>query len=100
MMNDSQRYQQARTRVHQLRGLYIHAGVFVVVNLSLLLLNVITNPQTLWFYWVAIGWGIGLIAHAVVVLWFGGALGREWEERTIRRIMERESKREEAARPS
>jgi hypothetical protein len=100
MIPNSEQYQQARARVQQLRGLYLHVGVFVLVNLNLLLLNLITNPQTLWFYWVVIGWGIGLIAHAFVVLWFGGVLGREWEERTIRRIMERESKREETAHPS
>jgi 2TM domain len=100
MMNDSERYQQARTHVQQLRGLYVHAGVFVVVNLSLLLLNLITNPQSLWFYWPLIGWGIGLIAHAFVVLWSGGILGKEWEERKIRELMDQDVKREEAARPS
>jgi hypothetical protein len=50
MMSDPERYQQARAHVQQLRGLYLHVGVFVIVNLCLLLLNLITNPQTLWFY--------------------------------------------------
>jgi hypothetical protein len=97
MIRDSEQYQQARARVQRLRGLYLHAGVFVLVNLNLLLFNLITNSQTLWFYWVVIGWGIGLTAHAFVVLWFGGVLGREWEERKIREIMERDNKREETA---
>jgi hypothetical protein len=101
MMSDAERYQQARAHVQQLRGLYLHAGVFVIVNLCLLLLNLITNPQSLWFYWPLIGWGIGLTAHAFVVLWFGGVLGKEWEERKIREIMERDARREEtAAHPS
>jgi hypothetical protein len=101
MIYDSEQYQQARARVQQLRGLYLHAGVFVLVNLCLLLLNLITNAQSLWFYWPLIGWGIGLTAHAFVVLWFGGVLGKEWEERKIREIMERDTKREKtSAHPS
>lgn len=45
-------------------GLIIHFVVYLLVNIGLAALNLTRNPQHLWFYWVAIGWGLGVIGHA------------------------------------
>lgn len=89
---DQERYLRARARVQQLRGLYIHAGVYVFVNLYLLIINLVTNAQSLWFYWPLLSWGIVLAAHGLIVLGAGGFVGKDWEERKIRELMERDVK--------
>jgi class 3 adenylate cyclase len=37
-----------------------HLRTFVVVNLFLLLINLITNKESLWFYWITLFWGLFL----------------------------------------
>lgn len=44
-------------------GFWIHFTVYAVVNTGLAVLNVVTNPDKLWFYWVVMGWGIGVAIH-------------------------------------
>jgi hypothetical protein len=65
-----------------------------MVNAFLFVVNIITSPGSLWFFWVLIGWGIGLLAHAIGVFGMGsgGWLGRDWEERKVREYMDRENK--------
>jgi hypothetical protein len=92
-MNDDDRYRRAKARVDQLRGLYIHGFVYVMVNILLIAINLLTSPAVLWVAWPLLGWGVGLAAHAVVVYGLGGRWGREWEERTIRDLMERDQGR-------
>jgi hypothetical protein len=88
-MNEQEiKYQKAKERVAALRGFYIHLGVFVLVNLGLFLRNMISSPDTLWFYWPLIGWGIAVVLHALRV--FGGALGSNWEEKKVEELMEKE----------
>lgn len=50
----------------KLKDLYIHLGVYLLVNISLAFLNVARNPEHLWFQWVAMGWGIGMVFHALL----------------------------------
>jgi Na+/melibiose symporter-like transporter len=88
MNAEETKYQRARKRVEAIKGFYIHLGVYLVVNLFLFLLNIITSPDQLWFYWVLLGWGIGIVAHAFFVFGFGRLFGADWEEKKIREIME------------
>jgi hypothetical protein len=85
------KYQKAKERVEALRGFYIHLTVYVIVNLFLFLLNIITSPDVLWFYWPLLGWGIALFVHALSVFWgFDRPFGADWEERKIRELIEKE----------
>jgi hypothetical protein len=43
-MEDQQhRYERARARVQAIKGFYIHASVFVVVNIGLFIINALTS---------------------------------------------------------
>jgi hypothetical protein len=46
-------------------GLYIHATVYVAVNVLLITINLSSASGHLWFRWPLLGWGIGLATHAV-----------------------------------
>src|SRR5215472_13796512 len=75
-------------------GLYIHATVYVAVNVLLITINLSTATGHLWFQWPLLGWGIGLLAHAVAAFSLAGRQGtrrrprREW--RATRRRLRRE----------
>jgi len=92
-MKEDEKYREAKERVEELKSFYIHLFVYIIVNIGLFLLNVLTSPDSLWFYWPLLGWGIGILAHAFSVFGMRGILGKEWEERKIKEIMEKEKKR-------
>ena len=89
-MYNQDRYQRARHRVQQIRGFYIHLIVYLLVNGGLFLLDLLISPGTFWFYWPLLGWGIGLVVHVIAVFGAGHWFGHAWEEREIRRIMDKE----------
>jgi hypothetical protein len=89
MTKETINYQRAKERVETLRGFYIHLTVYILVNLFLFLLNILTSPDTLWFYWPLLGWGIAIVLHAASVFGFGRLSSADWEEKKIREIMEK-----------
>lgn len=88
MTINSDRYERARARVKRMREFYMHAAVYVFVNICLVIINLVTNPDSIWFYWPLMGWGIGLAAHAFSVFGPGQMLGADWEERKVREYMQ------------
>jgi hypothetical protein len=82
----------ARKRAGAKLGFYIHATVFVAVNLLLLALNRQFTPGYLWHLWPLGGWAIGLAFHGLAVFFLGSGSGlRE-------RMIERERRRLETER--
>jgi hypothetical protein len=92
-MRNDPAYEHARRRVADLRGFYVHLAAFAIVNAFLFLLNVISDPDNLWFFWPLLGWGIGLAAHAAYVFLLDSRLGKDWEDRKIREYMADEERR-------
>ena len=58
---------QQEKRINQMKEFIEHLMAYVIVNGSLMILNVVTSPNDLWFLWIAFFWGIGLAFHAVDV---------------------------------
>lgn len=82
------KYKRAKERVAALRGFYVHLGVYVLVNLLLFLINITASPDSLWFFWPLLGWGLAVVLHALSVFGSGFLFGAAWEEKKIREIME------------
>ena len=85
---DEEKYKRAKKRVEDIKGFYGHLFSYIGVNVVLIVINLVTSPRTLWFYWVTIFWGIGLFWHAMGVFVFGKFTGSSWEKRKIKEIME------------
>jgi hypothetical protein len=85
--------ERARERVEELKGFYIHFGVFVVIQLMLVAINLLTTPYSLWVIWPLMGWGVGLASHAVATFGLFGIGGRNWEERKMQELMIQMGKR-------
>ena len=90
-MND-EKYEEAKRRVKELRDFYRNLLTYVAVNIFLIIINLITSPGSLWFYWVTIFWGLAILLHASKVFILKGKfLGKEWEEKKIKEMMGKES---------
>ncbi len=92
------KYQEALKRVKKIKGFYSHLLVYIVVNIMIIVVNIQNlSPGESYFqyknFFTAFFWGIGLVAHGFSVFlpqWF---LGRNWEERKIKELMEKDKKK-------
>lgn len=75
----------ARRRAGAKLGWYIHAGVYVAVNLLLAILSAAGGKH--WAVFPALGWGLGLAIHGVVVFFVTGGAGLH--DKLIQRERER-----------
>ena len=64
---------QARRQAGAKLGWYIHAVVYVAVNLMLVLLSTVSGKH--WAIFPALGWGLGLAIHGMVVFLVTGGAG-------------------------
>lgn len=83
---NNDRYKEAKKRVAEEKKFYHHLGVYIVVNMFLVILNLVTSPDSLWFYWPMLGWGLGLFLQGVGVFTNVG-LSKEWEDKRIEKYM-------------
>lgn len=58
----------ARPSPDKVLRFYIHVAVYLLINVVLAILNFQKNPEHIWFFWVTMGWGIGVVAHAFRVI--------------------------------
>lgn len=82
-------YERAQKRVKEIKGFYGNLISYCIVIPFLVILNLITNPHSYWFYWPMLGWGIGVASHGMSVF----AIGKNWEEKKIKEILEKNSQR-------
>lgn len=87
--------ERAKKRVKELRDFYSHLVVYLVVNTGLVLLDLAQGDGLQWAYWVVIGWGIGLVAHAASVFIFESRLGSQWEAKKLEKYTEEERRRQQ-----
>ncbi|WP_447637707.1 2TM domain-containing protein [Flavobacterium microcysteis] len=83
-------YIKAQKKVEDMKAFYGNLTSYIVVNIGLAALNLITSPSHLWFLYPAIGWGIGVAIHGMSVFNYMPFLGSDWEEKKIRELMEKE----------
>ena len=84
-----QHEQLALAKVRKIRGFYIHLTQYVVVIAVLAVINLVTHPSRLWFFWPAMGWGIGVLAHAAATFEFIPFFGAEWERKQVEKQLGR-----------
>ncbi|MFQ5447013.1 MAG: 2TM domain-containing protein [Saprospiraceae bacterium] len=75
----------AKKKVKAKKQFYRHLATFVIVNLFLFALNMITTPFYWWFGFPLLGWGMGLAFHYVDVFGIPGfdILSHEWEDQQL-----------------
>ncbi|EHQ34635.1 2TM domain-containing protein [Methanoplanus limicola] len=91
-MEDDESYRRAKEKVQELKGFYSHLSAYILVNIILILINLITSPQSLWFYWITLFWGIGILVHAWNTFGHCKILDKNWEDKKIKEYMDKEKK--------
>ena len=92
-MENQEAYERAKKRVEAKIGFYIHLSVYIAVNILLIIVNISTSPQYLWFKWPLIGWGIGVFSHGLGVFVFTG--GSAIKDQMIEREMKKEASKKQ-----
>lgn len=69
-------------------GFYKHALTYVICNTMMMVINLTFTPGYLWFLYSVAFWGVSLAFHGI------GAFRPEWEERAIRKMIERDEQSE------
>lgn len=83
-----QRYYKAKKKVNEIKGFYVHLVIYCLVMPVIIFINLKYVPEFYWFWFSALGWGMGLFFH-----WFGVfgfnllGFGKNWEEKKIKEFM-------------
>lgn len=96
--NEQIRYERAKKKVKSLSGFYRHLGVYLIVNAVLITLKAVKlDPgESFWTFntfSTAFFWGIGLAFHAFGVFYNAVFFGKDWEDRKIREMMDKDKDR-------
>lgn len=99
--NNDDKYLKAKKRVESIKGFYWHLAVYIIINGIITISKItrnISNGDSLYdalfdigtiFIWIP--WGIGVLIHGLVVFEvFKFLLGKNWEERKIKELMEKD----------
>ena len=96
------RYNMAYKRVKRIKGFYIHALVYVLVNAFIIIssanrMSSISNGLLNWdTYSTAIFWGIGLLAHGLSTFMPQWIFGKSWEDKKIKEFIEKDNQNRES----
>lgn len=90
-MTENQK-EEARKHVGRLKAFYHGLIMYLIVNIGLVILNLLTDPQNLWFYWVTLFWGLGLLMQAATIWGPISSLSKEWEEKKITEYLDKNKK--------
>ena len=95
-LNDNADFKLARRQVAAINGFYIHFAGFALVMGILPAVNVTTGSGW-WVQWPFLGWGAGLLAHAVVVFGQSPRAIANWETRKVAAVKRRLDERASAS---
>ena len=86
-LSEEQIYEEAKKRVEEKRGFYVHLTAYIVVNIGLVLIWAFAAGGGYpWFIWCLGGWGIGLLFHYLFVFVFKDKSDRAAIEREAEKI--------------
>ena len=89
------KYAAAQREVKRLKGFYTYLIVYIVINIMIVFVNIRDlDPGESYFkienFFTALVWGIVIVAHGFTVFLPNWIFGRNWEEKKIRELMEKE----------
>ncbi|HUU64534.1 MAG TPA: 2TM domain-containing protein [Dehalococcoidales bacterium] len=87
-MSEEELYREARKRVEEKKGFFIHLTVYIIVNIMLVLIWAFPGGGGFpWFVFPLGGWGIGILFHFLGAFVFSRQT--DWERKAIEKEVER-----------
>lgn len=80
---------EAMEFVQGLKGFYGHLISYVLVIGGLFVINYLSNPDYIWAWWPMLGWGLGLMSHAINLFQPFKLFGPDWERRQVEKRLGR-----------
>lgn len=87
--SNAERYQKAKQRVEKMKGFYTHLVIYLIFSAFFIFLN-FRSGNFPWAIFPIVGWGLGIMGHATTTFGWNPFFGRQWEERKIKEIMEKD----------
>ncbi len=99
---DSEKQKRAEKKVKRIRGFYVHASLYLIINTVITIVKIVGTPYygenfmgPIWHFstfatWLF--WGIGLALHALRVFSYNPFFNKKWEARQIEKYMNENSK--------
>ena len=81
--DDSLRDNDDITYLNNLKDFYQHLGIYIFINVLLLVINVFLTPQYYWVLWCIGGWGVGLLIHYVYLVKSPDIFDQAWQEKQL-----------------
>lgn len=72
----------ARRHVEAVKGFYVHAGIYLIVNIGLVIINAATSTRW-WAHWPVLGWGVFLVGHWFAVYRPIRLFSAAWEQKRV-----------------
>ncbi len=80
--------EKAKERVAELKAFYTHLITYIVGCVFFITINYMYTPKNHWFIFPVLGWGIGILSHALQTFNIP-LLGKKWEERKMKEYMDK-----------
>ena len=80
---------QALEQVRDIKNFYNHLLKYAIIVGGLFILNLVTSPAYIWAWWVALGWGIGVVSHGLSVFEVFDFFGAKWEKKQVEKKLGR-----------
>ncbi len=80
---------KAMEEVKEIKGFYMHLGIYILLVPFLIALNLLTSPVYHWFWWPILGMTFGLLAHGVSLFVNSSVFGANWEKKQIEKRLGR-----------
>jgi hypothetical protein len=87
MEEKNEKLLRAQERVKELKGFYTHLLIYPVIMEMLVFIDYSDGPNW-WVYWPAFIWATFIVIHGITI----SKLGKGWEEKKIKEIMEKKDK--------
>ena len=88
---ENNKYVKAVERVEKLKEFYQNLASYCIVIPFLIFINLRFSPMFHWFWFPLFGWGMGLAFHFLEVNNYNIFLGKNWEDKKIKELMDKEN---------
>jgi len=88
-------YDKAKRKVKEIKGFFINLTCYCLVIPVLIIVNMTYMPEFQWFWFSLAGWGVGVIFHGMGAFDWYPFLGKGWEERKLKQLMDDMNRRDD-----
>lgn len=89
--NTTSAYNRAQQQVERLKSFYTHLAIYLIFVPFFIFLN-FKSGVIPWAIFPIAGWGLGVLGHAAETFSWNIFFGKDWQERKIKALMEKENR--------